>query len=109
MSLLPIFCSPSKKRREVGPLFYLILVFLVFYFMWKDFELYVFIQECNKDGQNFTGCFAKEDVSIKYLMLPPNMHYLELPLAEFMEHTFKLSNDCIQAGPYTFGPRVPQF
>ena len=60
--------------------------------MWKDFDLYVFIQECNKDGQNFTGCFSKEDVSIKYLMLPPNMHYLELPLAEWLEHKFKLSN-----------------
>ena len=92
MRLLPISSSPSKKRRQLGPLFYLILVFLVFYFMWKDFDLYVFIQECNKEAQNFTGCFAKEDVSIKHLMLPPNMHYLELPLAEWLEHTFKLSN-----------------
>ena len=67
--------------------------------MWKDVDLYVFIHKCNTEGRNSNRSISREKaedrvistISVKYLMQPPTIHYLELPFAEWLEHTFKLS------------------
>ena len=96
MSPIPILYSPNQKRGQVSPLIYLLLGFLVFYFMWKDVDLYVFIHKCNSERRNSSKRLSPEDavistISVKYLMQPPTIHYLELPFAEWLEHTFNLS------------------
>ena len=57
----------------------------VLYFTWRDLELYISIQS--------VWCSSNSSAtSVKYLLQPPTIHYVELPLSESLERTFRLSH-----------------
>ena len=59
----------------------LLLLVTVLYFTWRDLELYISIQR--------RSCSTNSSaLSVKYLLQPPTIHYVELPLSEILETTF---------------------
>ena len=82
--------SPSKKRSSVSPAIYLILGSLILYFMWRDVDLYVYLHQCKIEKSN-TSSLSDPMITVKHLMQPPTIHYIELPLAEWMEENLSLS------------------
>ena len=86
--LTTVLHSPTKKRVQVSPVIYAFLGILVTYFMWRDVDLLVTLRKC--DNSNVT-----QDItitSVKSLLQPPTIHYLELPLSEIMELELGLSS-----------------
>ena len=82
--------SPSKKRSSVSPAIYLILGSLILYFMWRDVDLYVYLHQCKIEKSNISS-LSDPMITVKHLMQPPTIHYIELPLAEWMEENLSLS------------------
>ena len=78
--------------RETGQVSQVIIRLLVsltiLYFTWRDLELYISIQ---RSGCTTTNSSAST-LSVKYLLQPPTIHYVELPLSEILERTFTLSH-----------------
>ena len=72
---------------QVSPLVYGVLGSLVLYFMWRDVLLYRDLS-CSS---NLTAA-ASPAISVKVLLQPPTIHYLELPLAEWLEAALALSS-----------------
>ena len=69
---------------------YAVLGSLVLYFMWRDVLLY-------RDLSCFSNLTAAASpaspaISVKVLLQPPTIHYLELPLAEWLEAALALSS-----------------
>ena len=71
----------------MSPLVYAVLGSLVLYFMWRDVLLYRDLS-CSS---NLTAA-ASPAISVKVLLQPPTIHYLELPLSEIMELELGLSS-----------------
>ena len=86
--LTTVLHSPTKKRVQVSPLIYAFLGILVLYFMWRDVDLLVTLRKC--DNSNVTQDITV--TSVKSLLQPPTIHYLELPLSEIMELELGLSS-----------------
>ena len=86
--LTTVLHSPTKKRAQVSPVIYALLGVLVLYFMWRDVDLLVTLRKCDNSNvtQDITG------TSVKSLLQPPTIHYLELPLSEIMELELGLSS-----------------
>ena len=86
--LTTVLHSPTKKRVQVSPVIYAFLGILVTYFMWRDVDLLVTLRKC--DNSNVTQDITV--TSVKSLLQPPTIHYLELPLSEIMELELGLSS-----------------
>ena len=86
--LTTVLHSPTKKRAQVSPVIYVFLGILVLYFMWRDVDLLVTLRKC--DNSNVTQDITV--TSVKSLLQPPTIHYLELPLSEIMELELGLSS-----------------
>ena len=78
--LTTVLHSPVKKRAQVSPVIYVLLGGLVLYFMWRDVDLLVTLRKC--DNRNVTQDLTV--TSVKSLLQPPTIHYIELPLSEIM-------------------------
>ena len=79
--------SPVKKRAQVSPVIYLLLGSLLLYFMWRDVDLLVTLRQCDR---NLTQDVSA--ISVKSLLQPPTIHYLEFPLSELIELELGLSS-----------------
>ena len=86
--LTTVLHSPTKKRVQVSPVIYAFLGILVTYFMFRDVDLLVTLRKC--DNSNVTQDITV--TSVKSLLQPPTIHYLELPLSEIMELELGLSS-----------------
>ena len=86
--LTTVLHSPVKKRAVVSPVIYVLLGGLVLYFMWRDVDLLVTLRKC--DNRNLTQDLTV--TSVKSLLQPPTIHYIELPLSEIMELELGLSS-----------------
>ena len=80
----PILYSPIKKRGHVHPVVYFYLGILVVYFIWRDIDLYVMIHQCSNVSE-------VTRLSVKSLMQSPSIHYIDLPVSEWLGQQFSLS------------------
>ena len=80
----PILYSPIKKRGHVHPVVYFYLGILAVYFIWRDIDLYVMIHQCSNVSE-------VTRLSVKSLMQSPSIHYIDLPVSEWLEQQFSLS------------------
>ena len=86
--LTTVLHSPVKKRAAVSPVIYVLLGVLVLYFMWRDVDLLVTLRKC--DNRSVTHDLTS--TSVKSLLQPPTIHYIELPLSETLELELGLSS-----------------
>ena len=77
--------------RETGQISQVLLRLLisgtVLYFTWLDLELYISLQR-----SSCTTNSSSPALSVKYLLQPPTIHYVELPLSEALERSLSLSD-----------------
>ena len=82
------YIAMGRETGQASQLTIRVLVSLtILYFISRDLELYISIQRA--------GCTSNSSqpaLSVKYLLQPPTIHYVELPLSEIMERTFTLSH-----------------
>ena len=78
----------ARETGQVGQLTLRLLVSgAVLYFTWLDLQLYISLQS-SWCSSNSTG----PTVSVKTLLQPPTIHYVELPLSESLERALTLSH-----------------
>jgi len=78
----------TQKRSSISPTVVIFLLGLAIYFAWLDIALYISIQSCN----NNNGHTKNTSVSIKNVMQPPSVHYLDIPISQYLELELSLSN-----------------
>ena len=78
----------------------LTLVFIIvgIYLIWMDVALYINLQQLpplnqrNIKRAEGTPFSPFEPITMKLLMMPPFMHYIDLPLAQWLEDSLKISS-----------------
>eukprot|EP00092_Neocalanus_flemingeri_P053186 GFUD01062426.1.p1 GENE.GFUD01062426.1~~GFUD01062426.1.p1 ORF type:complete len:384 (-),score=74.48 GFUD01062426.1:10-1026(-) len=89
---LPVIFPPSQNRTPVSPAIWLLLTGLAIYFVWLDIALYISIHDCiNVPGGTTSAPPLPPTISVKSIMQPPTVHYLEVPASEWLELQLSLS------------------
>ena len=78
------FINSPQKRSNVSPVILVIIGGLLIYFIWLDLGIYISLHYCI----NFT---LPDSLSVKVIMQPPTVHYLEQPISEWLEKQLSLS------------------
>eukprot|EP00090_Calanus_glacialis_P019061 TRINITY_DN29399_c0_g1_i1.p1 TRINITY_DN29399_c0_g1~~TRINITY_DN29399_c0_g1_i1.p1 ORF type:complete len:332 (-),score=89.23 TRINITY_DN29399_c0_g1_i1:16-1011(-) len=86
--IMPVIFPPPQKRTPVSPVIFLLLVGLAIYFIWLDIALYISIHYCNNAPGETT---MPPSISVKSIMQPPTVHYMEVPISEWLELHLSLS------------------
>ena len=87
---LHVIFPPPQKRTPVSPIIFLLLGGLAIYFVWLDIALYISIHDCSRvPGGTITPQYST--ISVKSVMQPPTVHYLEVPISEWLELQLSLS------------------
>lgn len=75
----------GRETGQVSPVTLVLLTATLLYFTWRDLQLYISVQSWS--------CTTNSSVSlsVKYLLQPPTIHYVELPLSEMLERRLCLS------------------
>ena len=85
---IPVFLLPSQKRTSVSPVIFILLAGLFIYFAWLDIALFITLHFCaNIPGESIMS----SSISVKSIMLPPTVHYMDDPISEWLELHFSLS------------------
>lgn len=85
---IPIFLLPPQKRASVSPVIFILLAGLFIYFAWLDIALFISIHFCsNNPGEPIMS----SSISVKSIMQPPTVHYMDNPISEWLELHFSLS------------------
>ena len=80
------YIAMGRETGQVSQVIIRLVVSLtILYFTWRDLELYISIQRrwCSTNTNS-----SAPALSVKYLLQPPTIHYVELPLSEILETTF---------------------
>jgi len=81
---IPIFLVPPQKRTSVSPVIFILLAGLFIYFAWLDIALFISI--------HYPGvAIMSSSISVKSIMLPPTVHYMDDPISEWLELHLSLS------------------
>jgi len=72
----------------MSPSVVIFLLGLAIYFAWLDIALYISIQSCSSNN----GHTKNTSISVKSVMQPPTVDYLDIPISKYLELQLSLSN-----------------
>ena len=86
------YAAMGRDTGAVSSGLYLLLGLTILYFSWRDLQLYINIQHSWSCTNNSSASPPASSLSVKYLLQPPTIHYVELPLSEMLERSLSLSH-----------------
>jgi len=74
--------TPTQAPRRTSTIL-IFLLGLAIYFVWLDIVLYTSLHNCSGNSTDL--------ITVKSIMQPPTVHYLEVPISEWLQVTLSLS------------------